>query len=218
MGEQVQILWSDYPLNRWMVLFTIILMLLILNRFIGLFPYLINTLFDWKANIRLESSIPRVRTRNFIAFCMVFPLCLITGRYSLVSMETLKFIPDNLSFLAILVLVSAFYLLKIFMYVLLLPGNHTRSSYKAALSSEPNTFILLVIAELVTIGILTVFHICEDTIRTVILYELGVFFLILVVRKGQILSSACNPFSTFLYLCGLEFLPAAILIMANLWY
>jgi len=215
MPEQTQMLWSDYPLNRWMVLCTVILLLANLNRFFQLFPYLINTLFDWQANIRLESSVPRVHSRNFIAFCMAFPLSLIAGRYSLVSINALKVVPESLSIFAVFGVLAAFIILKKFMHLVLFPRNYTKSAFKAAQSSEANTFILMVTAELLTTGILTLFGVNDDSAKTVILYELGAFYLLIIIRKGQILSSVCNPFSTFLYLCGLEILPVIVLIVAN---
>jgi len=218
MSEAARILWSDYPLNRWMVLITIILLLASLNRFIYLLPYLFNTLLDWKANIRLEASVPRVRTRNFIAFIMAFPFCLIAGRYSLLSIETLKIVPASLSVLTVFGVMGAFLLLKNLTYYVLLPRNHTISCFKNARSSEANTFIVLVVVEMLTTGILTLFEVNDSTARLVILYEIGAFYLLLIVRKGQILSSACNHFSTFLYLCGLEILPIMVLITANIKY
>lgn len=215
MSEQSQMLWSDYPLNRWMVIFTVILLLANINGFLNLLPYLTKTLFDWKANIRLESSVPRVRLRNFTAFCMVFPFCLLAGRYSFLSIDALDFVPVSLSTLTVFGVFAAYCVLKLFAFLLLRPRNHTIGAFLGATSSEANSFIILSIVELLTTGVLTLFGAPDLIIRTVLLYELAVFYLLIIIRKGQILASSCNPFSTFLYLCGLEFAPAFILIAAN---
>jgi len=43
--------------------------------------------------------------------------------------------------------------------------------------------------------------------------EAGVLYLIYLLRRAQILSMSCNSLTTFLYLCGLELLPAALMVV-----
>ena len=67
---------------------------------------------------------------------------------------------------------------------------------------------------LATVGLLTLFH-CPDMVFRVVIYvEIGLVYLLFIFRKTQILSLFCNPLRTFLYLCGLEFFPAALLVVS----
>ena len=54
----------------------------------------------------------------------------------------------------------------------------------------------------------------EYVTRTVILYITAFTYLFHIIRRGQIFASVCNPFTTFLYLCGLELLPTAVLVLS----
>ena len=58
---------------------------------------------------------------------------------------------------------------------------------------------------------------CRDALVCMVLqYELLVFWLFAIIRTAQILSSKQSILATILYLCGLEFIPAAVLITAAL--
>ena len=56
----------------------------------------------------------------------------------------------------------------------------------------------------------------NDLIRKILLYEMAVVFTLFMIRRTQILSNACNQFTAFLYLCGLEILPAGLLVVSAL--
>ena len=51
--------------------------------------------------------------------------------------------------------------------------------------------------------------------RSVLLWEAAVTYFFYIIRRGQIFASACNPFTTFLYLCSLELLPTAVLVLSG---
>jgi hypothetical protein len=67
---------------------------------------------------------------------------------------------------------------------------------------------------LATVGILYLAGVDDLIINRFLLIESGVIYLIYLLRRGQILSLSCNPLTTFLYLCGLELLPTALLVVS----
>ena len=81
-----------------------------------------------------------------------------------------------------------------------------------------NFFILLTILMLTSVGILTLVHGREEFIRKLLLWETAVVWLLAVIRSGQFLGSFCNVFSTFLYLCALELIPAALMVCAHMFF
>ena len=97
-----------------------------------------------------------------------------------------------------------------------MPKNSEAPAYKAAKSSEANYFIFIVVLELVTTGLLTLFRADDSTVRLVLLHELGILYIFAVIRKAQILSTSCKPLSTFLYLCALEIIPTGMLIYTGI--
>jgi hypothetical protein len=75
-------------------------------------------------------------------------------------------------------------------------------------------FILLVVLALLTTGILALFG-CENAvIQKVLQVEIFTLYFAFLVRRAQILALFCNPLRTFLYLCALEILPSAALIVS----
>ena len=66
---------------------------------------------------------------------------------------------------------------------------------------------------LTTVGVCYILRLPDLTIKTLLLVEAGVLYLIYLLRRAQILSMSCNSLTTFLYLCGLELLPAALMVV-----
>ena len=208
--------WSDLPLNRWLVLAAVLIVMLNINRLIELLPYLVRAIIDWKANMRLEASVPRTRSRDIISISMIFPFCLLADRYGLVTIDALSFCPGHLSALATGGVFIAYLLLRHIVYIIWMPEKSDASTYRTARSCERNYFIMIVAAELFTAGALSITGIPDEAVRRVLLYGLAALYLLTLTRKSQILSSSYNPFSTFLYLCALELVPTAMLALASL--
>ena len=59
--------------------------------------------------------------------------------------------------------------------------------------------------------LLSMFGMDAVIIRKLYWIELALFYGVFLIRKCQILSTFCNPFTTFLYLCALELLPTGLL-------
>jgi hypothetical protein len=75
-------------------------------------------------------------------------------------------------------------------------------------------FIFLMLLVLITVGVLSLAGIESTIVRYVIFAESGLVFILLLHRSSQILSLSCNRLRTFLYLCALEILPAALLVVS----
>ena len=67
------------------------------------------------------------------------------------------------------------------------------------------------LAILLTGMLLSMFGMDAVIIRRLYWVELAFFYGVFLIRKCQILSTFCNPFTTFLYLCALELLPTGLL-------
>ena len=114
--------------------------------------------------------------------------------------------------------VLAFLIFRRIMHALL-PGRRLRldsDSTRALTRGILNYFICFAILMMLSISILYMFKASDEAIRLVISVELAALWLLSAVREGQILQQKCGGFTTFLYLCGLEFLPAGALVASAL--
>ena len=111
----------------------------------------------------------------------------------------------------------AFILLRFVIYQVIRPMHGSLETYRIAHRSAMNFFIPYTILMLVTVGVLRIFHLDQDTVRMTLLCETGAVYLVYLFIKLEILGSSYGVLITFLYLCGLELLPAAALTGAILW-
>ena len=84
--------------------------------------------------------------------------------------------------------------------------------YQMAYRVGHTYLILLMMLALLTVGVHYVIGSDDLMIKRFLLVETGLTYLMYLLRRAQILSTSCKPLTTFLYLCGLELLPAALLV------
>ena len=96
--------------------------------------------------------------------------------------------------------------------VLFLIHGISGSFQMLALGPAISRVLAYVMLALVTVGILYVIGADDLMVKRFLLIETGMVYLLYLLRRTQILSTSCKPLTTFLYLCGLELLPAALLV------
>lgn len=207
----------DNPVFCGLAVFFTLLFLLNLKSLLKIFPSLWDCVVRWKGNLDLENSIQLSRSRNWIAAILFVPFCMLVYFYGMYTPDFIGDLPPYFRLAAVTGVMLVYLLLRTFLNWQLEMHNYGTSVFTAANRSFYNYCIILFFLLFITGGILTAFSRSEDTIKTVLLCETGLTYLIYIYRRGQIFSSYCNPFSTFLYLCSLELLPtAALVISANL--
>ena len=207
----------DNPVFCALAVFFTLLFLLNLKSYLKIFPSLWDCVVRWKGNLDLENSIQLSRSRNWIAAILFVPFCMLVYSYGMYTPDFIGDLPPYFRLAAVTGVMLVYLLLRTFLNWQLEMHNYGTSVFTAANRSFYNYCIILFFLLFITGGILTAFSCAEVTIKTVLLFETGLTYLIYIYRRGQIFSSYCNPFSTFLYLCSLELLPtAALVISANL--
>lgn len=191
----------------------VIAAILLLKRFLNILPLLADSIFRARGSASLEGSVRNLHDRNLIAGVMLIPLVLITYRYRLYDAAFLRDLSDNLRLLSIAGVLVAWLILRLLLYLWMKPRRRY-DFYQLSQRSGYTFFILLMLLVLITVGILMLTG-CEDaTIRWAVYAEMGLSYLVFLFRRAQILSLSCNPVRTFLYLCGLEILPTAALVVS----
>ena len=200
----VEATWSDNPLNAALALVAVVAVVISL-RDIRMVPALLHSLTSRKACEEAEYNMQTSRTRTWVSSVFMLPLALIADRY---------LAPES-HILITIALLTGYLLLRLLVYGLiryrLLGGEHFRYAYTCFF-----TYSLLSTAVcLIAVGVLNVAGATDDTVRTVVISVLSAFYFFFLIRKWQFLQNSYRPFTTFLYLCALEFLPLGIL--AALW-
>ena len=194
-----------------LVVASILLFLLILRSFLTVLPYLRDTVLRARGSAALENSVKVSRDRNLVAAVFLLPAVLLIFRYRLYDPSFLQGLgPD----VRLLVIAGVFFGYLLLRYLLSRWARPRRryDDYQMAYRAGYTFFILLMMLALATVGILYLVGVDDLIISRFLLIEAGVVYLIYLLRRGQILSLSCNPLTTFLYLCGLELLPTALLV------
>lgn len=211
--------WADIPEHGWMLVACAAFVLIILPELYKLMPSMLGCLVRSRGNIEVEHSVSTARSRNICARILALPFLVAADRYCIYSASFLAGWEDPWLRIAELAgVVTAYLILRRILHALLL-GRRLRldtDSRKALTRGILNYFVCFVTVMMLSICLFYCFKASDDAIRLIISIELGAFWLVSVVREGQILQQKCTGFATFLYLCGLEFLPAGALIASAL--
>ena len=205
---------EGFPLSGTIgVVVSVLLFLLVLRSFLSVLPYLSDSILRARGSAALENSVRVSRDRNLVAVVFVIPAILLMFRYRLYDPSFVRELEPDLR-LGIIGAVFVGYLVLRFLLYLWARPRRRYDNYQLAYRAGYTFFILLMLLALVTVGILYVLKVPDLIVRTFLLAESGLVYLVYLLRRGQILSLSCNPLTTFLYLCGLELLPTAALVLS----
>ncbi|MBR4789037.1 MAG: DUF4271 domain-containing protein [Bacteroidales bacterium] len=210
-------LWSDLTVNRILVIVAAVLALLSVLDYFQLCPLLIGCMLRERGNVEIEHSVSQARNRNRCAIVALFILCILADRYGLYPASFIDSVPAPFRVAAILGVLLAFLLLRVFLYFMIDTVARPKLDSESRLAAHRaifNYFLAVMPLVLVTVLVLWIFKATDNVIRMAIWVELAVFMFITLLREGQIFLSRHTGFQTFLYLCGLELLPVAAVVVS----
>ena len=197
--------WSDNLLNASLALVAVAAMVVSLRDLYRVTPALLRSLLGKKGCAEAEYNMQTSRTRTWLSTVFMLPLCLLADRY----------LADRSDILPVLAFWVGFLLLRLLLYGLVRYRIRGGEDFRYAYTCFFTYLILATAVSLLAAGILYLAGAAEETFRTTLFVILSVFYLLFIVRKWQFLRNSYGRFTTFLYLCALEFLPLGIL--AALW-
>ena len=204
-------LWDDFLLNRVLVVAAVLIGIAGLRDLLRLLPELLYCFSRPRASVSLEYNTSVVRMRNTAALISILPFCLLADRFGLFRPELWSAVPEEWSAPATVGVFLAYLLLRTVCSALIRPSRLSGTAADAVRRSPWNYFILLTLLMLLTVGLLYIFRPSDTVVRITLYAETALFFLLSLLRSGQILASGFSGLTTILYLCGLELLPAAAL-------
>ena len=204
-------LWNDFLLNRVLVVAAVLIGIAGLRDLLRLLPELLYCFSRPRASVSLEYNTSVVRMRNTAALISILPFCLLADRFGLFRPELWSAVSEEWSAPATVGVFLAYLLLHTVCSALIRPPRLSGTAADAVRRSPWNYFILLTLLMLLTVGLLYIFRPSDTVVRITLYAETALFFLLSLLRSGQILASGFSGLTTILYLCGLELLPAAAL-------
>ena len=195
-----------------LVAVSVLLFLLALRSFLNVLPYLSDNILRARGSAALENSVRVSRDRNLVAAVFVIPAILLMYRYRLFDIAWFDTLSPDMRLAAIAGVFIVYLFIRFLLYRWLRPRRRY-DDYQMAYRAGFTFFILLMMLALLTVGVCYVLHLSDLTVKTILLVETGVMYLLYLFRRGQILSMSCNSLTTFSYLCGLELLPTALLVV-----
>jgi len=208
----------ENPVFCALAVFFTLLFLLNLRSFLKVAPSLWDCVVRWKGNLTLEDSIQLSRSRNWIAAILFVPFCQVVFAFGLYSPDFMAGMPVTFQLLTVIGVFLAYLLLRAFLNWQLEMHRYGSSVFTAANNSFFNYCVILFFLLFLTGGLWGAISGDTASARPVMLWEAGVTYLVYIFRRGQIFASVCNPFATFLYLCSLELLPTAALVLSALLF
>ena len=204
-------LWDDFLLNRVLVVAAVLIGIAGLRDLLRLLPELLYCFSRPRASVSLEYNTSVMRMRNTAALISILPFCLLADRFGLFRPELWSAVPEEWSAPATVGVFLAYLLLRTVCSALIRPPRLSGTAADAVRRSPWNYFILLTLLMLLSVGLLYIFRPSDTVVRITLYAETALFFLLSLLRSGQILASGFSGLTTILYLCGLELLPAAAL-------
>ena len=219
-AAEISAAWVDQPVFCWLLIAATLLILFLLPELFKLIPSVTGCLIRSRGNLEVEHSISTARLRNKCARILLLPFVLAVSRYGLYSPEFLAdWSRPWLNLAGILGAGAAYLIFRSILHALLLNVRRLHLDFeerRAISKGILNYFVLLMAGMLPTICLLYAFDAGDSSIRAVLWTELALAWSVSVIREAQFLRSKCSGLGTFLYLCGLEFIPAAALVFSGI--
>lgn len=199
--------WGHDLLHSSLLIVSIVLIVVFLRDFFIVCVPVLRCMDTYKYNLELEHNIQLSRTRNRAASLVFLPLWLVADRFCVL----------NESFWYSGLMLVGYLLFRRIMSGIL-PLRRISSEYRTTLRRMLYTFsIPLCVVILLLVGINALVGWSDVTVKTIIIVIFGLNLAIVMFQEFRILNLRYHPFVSFLYLCGLEFVPASALVAAALW-
>lgn len=214
MFQTAAVPWSDNGINGILVIVAVLLFLLSLRDFLQVLPYVSNSLRWFRNCIHLEHNYSMARLRNELTLVTMLPFCLIADRFGFLQHLFGWQFPPRTGVLLVFAVLFSFALLRRLMHLLFCPGRMDHDRSRALLRTVYSFFIVLTLLMMASTAICLQCKLSQDVCCRILFIEIICFYLWSLLRSVQILASACSGLSTILYLCALEFVPAAAMALA----
>ena len=204
--------WTDLLSNRILCCLAVLLLLVDLLDFFRIVPHLLYCYDRPHGAAALEHNMGLARSRNLTSLCYLLPLSLVADRFALARPHFFGAVPPQWTAIATVGFILGVLIVRALCYTLFRPRRLSGEEVATLRHNIGNYIILLAILMLTTVGVCTIFRTPDAVVRSILLWETAAVWLFFLVRSAHLLAAHISGLSTFLYLCGLELFPAALLV------
>lgn len=207
--------WSESWILSSLIVGETLAVLLLLRNIFRAMPFVLDSFTRVRGSVDIESSVGLSRDRTLTALLMLIPFVMLLSRFRIFNPAFLEGSGPEGHFGGTLACFLGYLLFRFIMQLWLRP-RYKRSAdiYTMARRFSYSAFIILVLLLLPLSGVLLLLGVDDGIIGQILLYTTLVVSVLYCYRKSQIFGLFCSPFTSFLYLCALEFLPAAVFVAA----
>jgi len=205
-------LWADVLTNRILAVVAVVLLVLLLPELFRLIPHLLYCYGRSRGAEALEHSLSTSHPRNLLAFSFLLPFSLILDRFAVLRPAFWSIIPPVWSAPVTLGLVVAFALVRAIFHGFFHPRRMS-GEVIATLRHNLYNYLPLLLALMLLVAVVLMIPSLDESLGLMVFRGLiAAIWGFATLRSGQILAAHGAGFSTFLYLCALELIPAALLV------
>jgi len=217
-AAQIPVQWGESVLINVLCLILVLCALACLRRLLNVLPSILACMLRYKEIITLAESAKLVRDRDLVMMVSILPFCLLVARYALWDVAFMSRLSPVMQFLVVVGVFLCYVIVRFLMQLIAGRGRMSPKIYKAGNQSSRVFLILGTGITMATAGIMELFGQSDPQIVKVLYWEIALIFTLFALRKSQIFLTGCSFFSTFLYLCALEILPAVAVAFPVLYW
>lgn len=210
-------LWSSSALNWGLMALCIILVILYLRRLISVLPYIAGGMVRWREFLSLEGNMRLSRERDSVAVVSVLAVSMCISRLGLFRADFLDSLQPGIRTLATIGIVLAFIALRAILATAMPQGKMRSDTIRLAGRCGANFLIMLTLIFLILLIISSVSAGCQTFAVKAAYYVTGAIWALFLLRKYQIVSQDNGQFTAILYLCGIEIIPAVLLVASMIY-
>ena len=204
--------WVDSPWLSLLVVLCVIAVILLLKNILHALPEVVLSMGRVRGSQDIEGSLRLSRDRNLTTLILIVPFTMLLSRFRIYDPGWMADFTPELHLLWTFLCFVGYLILRWILAVWLRPRRMDGDVYTMARRFAWSAFILLTLILLAMTGILLLCGAGDQAVKWHLIDIMIVVFCVYCLRKLQIFNLSCAPFTSFLYLCALEFVPLAVWI------
>lgn len=201
--------WVDSPWLSLLVVLCVIAVILLLKNILHALPEVVLSMGRVRGSQDIEGSLRLSRDRNLTTLVLIVPFTMLLSRFRIYDPWWMAEFTPEMHLLWTFLCFVGYLILRWILALWLRPRRMDGDVYTMARRFAWSGFILLTLLLLAMTGIMLLCGAGDQAVKWHLVDAMIVVFCVYCLRKLQIFNLSCAPFTSFLYLCALEFVPLA---------
>lgn len=211
--------WNGTIAHQIYLLVCVVMVLVVFSDVIDALPMSLACVVRWKEAVHLSTSAGIMRKCFFASWGLSVPFVLICARHALCPALLHYCGSPWLQILAAFTVFVCYLVLRRIMLSICTAIKDRRRVNSQVLDYASKAtcpfFMIGVIIMLLSMFASSFFNVDPLALRTVLLWEMAVFYGLMLLCKFQIFAAYRGIFAAFLYLCTLEIIPSGLLVLVS---